>query len=68
MTTYNAQGIGAFQAYAAALSEEHSVAHELAQCAKIEHYHLLAGELFTRLNAARANSATAFKLLQTFQA
>lgn len=67
MTTYNAQGIAAFQAYAAALSEEHAVAHELAQCAKIEHYHLLAGDLFTRLNSARASSATAFQLLQSFQ-
>jgi hypothetical protein len=67
MQTYNPEGIEAFRAYAAAAAEEHAMAHELAQCAKIEKYGLLAAELFTRVNAARANTIAAFKAVERFK-
>lgn len=50
-----------------AAAEEHAMAHELAQCAKIEKYGLLAVDLFTRVNAARANTLAAFKAVERFK-
>jgi len=35
MSIYRAEGLEAFRDYEAALAEEHAMAHELAQCAKI---------------------------------
>jgi hypothetical protein len=67
MHTYTPDGIEAFRAYAVAAAEEHAMAHELAQCAKIEKYGLLAVDLFTRVNAARANTLAAFKAVERFK-
>lgn len=67
MQIYNPDGIEAFRAYAAAVAEEHAMAHELAQCAKIEKYGLLAVDLFARVNAARTNTLAAFKAVERFK-
>jgi hypothetical protein len=67
MHTYSPDGIEAFRAYAVAAAEEHQMAHELAQCAKIEKYGLLAADLFDRVNAARAKTLAAFKAVERFK-
>jgi len=67
MKTYRSNGQSAFRDYATAAAEEYAVAHELAQCAKVEVYHLLATELFQRVNAARAKTLTAFAQLKQFE-
>lgn len=67
MHTYSPDGIEAFRAYAVAAAEEHQMAHELAQCAKIEKYALLAVDLFARVNAARAKTLAAFKTVERFK-
>lgn len=67
MHTYNPDGIAAFRAYAVAAAEEHEMAHELAQCAKIEKYALVAVDLFTRVNAARSKTIAAFKAVERFK-
>jgi len=67
MSTYRPEGLEAFRAYAAALAEEHATAHELAQCAKIDVYNLLAADLFDRVTAARAKSAAAFKTVEGYK-
>lgn len=67
MKIYRAEGIAAYAAYAKAAGEEYAIAHELAQCAKVEVYHLLAAELFIRLAAARQAAAAAFDKLQSFE-
>lgn len=67
MHTYNSERIEAFRAYAIAAAEEYEMAHELAQCAKIEKYSLLAIDLFTRVNAARSKTNAAFKTVERFK-
>ncbi|WBS00087.1 hypothetical protein OU994_17335 [Pseudoduganella sp. SL102] len=67
MQIYRSNGQSAFHAYAIAAAEEHAVAHELAQCSKIDVYHLLARELFERVNAARAKTNAAFGKLKEFE-
>lgn len=67
MNTYSPAGIEAFRAYAVAAEEEHQMAHELAQCAKIEKYGLLAADLFARVNAARSKTLAAFKAVERFK-
>ncbi|MBV7534513.1 hypothetical protein KW842_01915 [Duganella sp. sic0402] len=67
MHTYSQEGIDAFRAYAIAAAEEHEMAHELAQCAKIEKYSLLAPDLFTRVNTARSKTIAAFKTVERFK-
>ncbi len=67
MSIYRAEGLEAFRDYEAALAEEHAMAHELAQCAKIEVYNLLAADLFERVTAARARTLAAFKLVESFK-
>lgn len=67
MSIYRADGLEAFRDYEAALAEEHAMAHELAQCAKIEVYNLLAADLFERVTAARARTQAAFKLVESFK-
>lgn len=67
MSIYRPEGLEAFRNYEAALAEEHAMAHELAQCAKIDVYNLLAADLFDRVTAARAKSATAFKVVEGFK-
>ena len=67
MHTYSPEGIDAFRAYAIAVAEEHEMAHELAQCAKIEKYSLLAVDLFIRVNAARCKTIAAFKTVERFK-
>lgn len=67
MNIYRAEGLPAFRAYAAAVAEEHEVAHELAQCAKIEAYRLLAVDLFARVSEARAKTIAAFKAVEAFK-
>jgi hypothetical protein len=67
MQTYSPDGIEAFRAYTIAAAEEHEMAHELAQCAKIEKYGLLAVDLFARVNAAHAKTLAAFKAVERFK-
>ncbi len=67
MEMYRAEGLEIFRAYAKAAAEEHAIAHELAQCAKIEVYHLLAAELFIRVAEARSNTSAAFAMLKKFE-
>lgn len=67
MHTYSPEGIDAFRAYAIAAAEEYEMAHELAQCAKIEKYSLLAVDLFARVNAARSKTIAAFKTVERFK-
>lgn len=67
MKTYRSDGQSAFRDYATAAAEEYAVAHELAQCAKVEVYHLLATELFQRVNAARVKTVAAFAILKQFE-
>lgn len=67
MQTYRAEGITVFRAYASAVAEEHEVAHELAECAKIEVYQLIAAGLFTRVNEARAKTIAAFRAIEAFK-
>jgi hypothetical protein len=67
MPIYGPEGQSEYTDFATALGEEHAAAHELAQCAKIEVYHLLAGELFERLTAAHAKTLAAFKKIETFK-
>jgi hypothetical protein len=68
MKIYRSDGQSAFRDYATAAAEEYAVAHELAQCSKIDVYHLLAKELFERVNAARAKTIAAFGILKEFEA
>lgn len=67
MSTYRPEGQLAYTEFAAALAEEHAVAHELAQCAKIEVYNLVASDLFDRLTAAHASTQAAFKKIEGFK-
>ncbi|GGX80647.1 hypothetical protein GJV26_23180 [Massilia dura] len=67
MEIYRAEGVEIYRAYAKAAAEEHAIAHELAQCAKIDVYHLLASDLFIRVAAARSNTVAAFARLKEFE-
>lgn len=67
MNIYRAEGLAAYAEYAKAAGEEYAAAHELAQCAKIEVYHLLAEELYIRVKEARRAAAAAFEQLQRFE-
>jgi hypothetical protein len=67
MPIYGPEGQPEFTNLATALAEEHAAVHELAQCAKIEVYHLLAGELFERVTAAHAKTLAAFKKIESFK-
>ena len=67
MSIYRSEGLAAFREFEAALAEEHAIAHELSQCAKIDAYHLLAADLCERVTAARAKSAEAFKQVECFR-
>lgn len=67
MPVYRSEGLLAYSEFEAALAEEHAVAHELAQCAKIEVYHLLANELFDRVTTAHAKTLAAYKKIECFK-
>ena len=67
MEFYRSEGLAAFQGYENAAAEEHQLAHELAQCAKIDVYSLIAVDLFNRVNAARLKTIAAFRLVESFK-
>lgn len=67
MNVYKPEGLAAFRAYATAAAEEHAIAHELAQCAKLDVYELLAVDLFGRVMAARAKCAAAFAMIEQYK-
>ena len=67
MPIYRPEGQLEYTDLATALAEEHAAVHELAQCAKIEVYHLVAGELFERVTAAHAKTLAAFKKIESFK-
>ncbi|MRX08495.1 hypothetical protein GJ697_11665 [Pseudoduganella sp. FT25W] len=67
MSIYHREGQRAFTEFAAALAEEQAAAHELAQCAKIDAYHLVAQDVFKRLTAAHAKTTAAFEQIECFR-
>jgi hypothetical protein len=67
MKIYRAEGLDAFTNYEKAAAEEYAVAHELAQCAKVEVYELLAVDLFQRVKESRLKTAIAFEKLKNFE-
>jgi len=67
MSIYRAEGLRAYFEFETALAEEHAAVHELAQCAKIEVYYLLASELFDRVAAAHAKTMAAYKQIECFK-
>lgn len=67
MSIYRAEGLRAYCEFEMALAEEHAAVHELAQCAKIEAYHLLASDLFNRVVAAHAKTMAAYKQIECFK-
>lgn len=67
MNTYRPEGLDAFRAYEAAVGEEHAMAHELAQCAKIDVYNLIAPGIFERVGLARTKTLAAFKMVEKFK-
>ena len=67
MSIYRSEGLLAYCEFETALAEEHAVAHELAQCAKIDVYHLLANDLFERITAAHAKTLAAYKKIECFK-
>lgn len=67
MKIYRAEGIESYIKYAEAISAEHTAAHELAECCKVEVYSLLAVDLFTRVKQARQATAEAYENLSRFE-
>jgi hypothetical protein len=67
MSIYRSEGLAAFREFAEALAEEHSVAHELSQCAKIDVYNLLAVDLCARVKAAHKKTTDAFTKIECFR-
>jgi hypothetical protein len=67
MPIYRSEGLLAFSEFEAALAEEHAVVHELAQCAKIDVYHLLANDLFERVTTAHTKTQAAFGKIEGFK-
>ena len=67
MSIYRSEGLAAFREFAAALAEEHAVAHELSQCAKIEVYSLLAADLYARIKTAHKKTTDAFTKIECFR-
>ncbi|SHN25329.1 hypothetical protein SAMN05192549_106200 [Duganella sacchari] len=67
MSVYRREGQRAFAEFASALAEEHAAAHELAQCAKIDAYNLVARDVFTRLVAAHDKTSAAFARIECFR-
>ncbi|MYM34433.1 hypothetical protein GTP44_07895 [Duganella sp. FT50W] len=67
MSIYRSEGLRAYCEFEKALAEEHAVVHELAQCAKIEAYHLLASDLFDRVTVAHAKTIAAYKQIECFK-
>jgi hypothetical protein len=67
MSIYRPEGLRAYFDFETALAEEHAAVHELAQCAKIEVYHLLAKDLFDRVSAAHAKTQAAYKQIECFK-
>lgn len=67
MSIYRSEGLAAFREFSEALAEEHAVAHELSQCAKIDIYNLLAADLFVRVTAAHKKSLAAFAQIECFR-
>lgn len=67
MSIYRSEGLLAYYEFETALAEEHAVVHELAQCAKIEVYHLLASDLFDRVTTAHAKTQAAYKKIECFK-
>lgn len=67
MPIYRPEGLRAYTEFEAALAEEHAVAHELAQCAKIEFYGLVASDLFERVAIAHEKMLAAFRAIECFK-
>jgi hypothetical protein len=67
MSIYRREGQRAFTEFATALAEEQAAAHELAQCAKIDAYHLVAQDVCKRLAAAHEKTAAAFEKIECFR-
>jgi hypothetical protein len=67
MSIYRSEGMRAYVKFETALAEEHAVVHELAQCAKIEAYSLLANDLFDRVTAAHVKTMAAYKEIECFK-
>lgn len=67
MSIYRPEGRAAYRDFALALAEEQAVAYELSECVKVEVYSLIARDLFDRMTAAHAKTATAFLAVQRFQ-
>lgn len=67
MPIYRAEGLRAYAEFEAALAEEHEVIHELAQCAKIDVYHLVASDLFDRVKIAHEKMLAAYATIECFK-
>lgn len=67
MPIYRSEGLRAYTEFEAALAEEHAVVHELAQCAKIEFYGLVASDLFERVATAHEKMLAAYKTIECFR-
>lgn len=67
MSIYRSEGLAAFREFSEALAEEHAVAHELSQCAKIDVYNFLAADLFVHVTAAHKKSLAAFAQIECFR-
>lgn len=67
MPIYRSEGLLAFREYEAALAEEHAIIHELAECAKVEVYRLLADDLFDRATIAHARTVAAYGIIECFK-
>lgn len=67
MPIYRSEGLRAYTEFEAALAEEHAVVHELAQCAKIDVYNLVASDLFDRVAIAHEKMLAAYKSIECFK-
>jgi len=67
MPIYRSEGLRAYTEFEVALAEEHAVVHELAQCAKIEVYNLVASDLFDRVTIAHEKMLAAYQLIERFR-
>ncbi len=67
MPIYRSEGLRAYAEFEAALAEEHEVVHELAQCAKIEVYSLVARDLYDRVKVAHEKMLAAYETIECFK-
>lgn len=67
MPIYRAEGLRAYAEFEAALAEEHEVVHELAQCAKIDAYNLVASDIFERVRIAHEKMLATYETIESFK-